>query len=229
MTCWLLDTWPDTHLQGPASPSSRDKEEEHPRVDNIQDIEGLPNLSTSDSSKTPAGPSFLPMKEQQPDAPHDQVGRDQQMISSYIFSRTPAVSFIQTEENGESNLAYSALRENQQIASSGGEAPRAATLLSPEEQEERRIAKDGGARRIRWEKVADSVIAVVSPAVHLEEPEVLLQHLLQRLPSNPSFPQYADLLKSHSAEVIMDHILNALTPEFKRFIHEAENPYNIKQ
>ena len=67
---------------------------------------------------------------------------------------------------------------------------------------------------------------VVSPAVALPNPKVILRHLLSELLQDTSFPQYAPFLIGDGMSHVESLVLNALTPSFNKFC-EGPSPYNI--
>ena len=67
---------------------------------------------------------------------------------------------------------------------------------------------------------------VVSPAIALPNPKVLLQHLLSQLIQDTSFPHYEPFLIGDSIGHVESLVLNALTPSFNK-VCEGPSPYNI--
>lgn len=67
---------------------------------------------------------------------------------------------------------------------------------------------------------------VVSPAVALPNPKVILRPLLPELLQDTSFPQYAPFLIEDGISHVESLVLNALTPSFNEFC-EGLSPYNI--
>jgi len=70
--------------------------------------------------------------------------------------------------------------------------------------------------------------AIISPAITLQEPELLLRHLLLKLRNIPDghHAQYEPLLVDHKDDVTVQKILSALTPGLKKFLVQGHgHPY----
>ncbi len=67
---------------------------------------------------------------------------------------------------------------------------------------------------------------VVSPAIALPNPKVILRHLLSEPIQDTSFPQYAPFLIGDGMSNVDSPVLDALTPSFNKFC-EGPSPYSI--
>ena len=105
--------------------------------------------------------------------------------------------------------------------------PKVGNLATDGNLGDRSIAKKNTNTKYLWGGFRTAVKpVVVSPAIALPNPKVILRHLLSELLQDTSFPQHAPFLIGDGMSHVESLVFNALTPSFNKFC-EGPSPYNI--